>query len=568
MKTGLYGLWPLAGNYSPTTTTFDMRKLLLCLALIAYGSLHAQWNQNTDENTLVAIGQTSDIYAATAGDGHTYVVFWEEVPEPDYYNLRLQILGAEGQQVLGEDGIVLSPFISMSSFTTVSRITTTDDGKLFVGVTGSGDYNGYVFKMDTQGNHLWPSTGVIIPGAFRITILPLVSGGAVVAWNEDGAGKMQLYDAAGQPVWPSPKAFSDSGVNASPENMFELSESAGDFMMIYHEYGFGVNSTLYAQRFDSDGEGVWEEPLQLSDKATSFVNEYSSFQEGDVVYIGYSAATNLRFDAFLQRINPDGTLPWGLNGSDFDTDEDFYEGHVEIAMEEGSEYIYAISSYNNSSFDKYGEYVQKFDKTTGERVYGDQALALYEPQYDYHVHVSPLYVVEDHPFFLLKIGEDLGVNPVRLEAVVLNPDGSFSDEENIPVATFEAHKSRITMTPPNAAPAVAVFVEDKGEGNRAYAQGIDVFITGLEDHPAIADLKVFPNPTVDRATWTFSGMEGFDGTLEIYDVNGRTMHTVKNRYAVGWNQVEVDMGQWPAGVYFYRLVGTAGAPVSGKLIKR
>ena len=62
---------------------------------------------------------------------------------------------------------------------------------------------------------------------------------------------------------------------------------------------------------------------QLSNLGTVFNTTYSGLQDGDNVYMGYKASPGFRFDSYLQRLNPDGSLPWGINGVDFDTNHDF-----------------------------------------------------------------------------------------------------------------------------------------------------------------------------------------------------------------------------------------------------
>lgn len=543
-----------------------MKNILLLAAMAMAMGVHAQWTDNVAENTLVAEGETSDVYAVGSGDGHTYVVFWNLVPAPTNYELRLQVLDADGYGQLGPNGMVISDAISMSTFTFISRITTDDAGNLYVGVTGTNDNNGYLFKLDVNGNHLWPANGVVIPGAFQITALPLQSGETIVCWNPSGTGMMQKYDASGAPIWDSPMPLSAGSGNSSPENLFELSN--GDFVAIYHTYNFGISSTLYAQRFDGDGNPMWSSPTQLSNQATVFNTSYSTLQDGDAVYIGYFGSTGTRFDSFLQRIDPDGTLPWGINGSDFDTNQTSYEMSTHIAFEPGSEYVYAICTYTNSSQDQLGEYAQKFDKATGERQYGDQGKELFAIASDARVHASPLHVHQDHPFFLLKKGMDNGVSPTTLDIVKLDPDGNFAwPGESLPVATYAAAKRRTTMTAPTDELAVAVFVEDKGEGDRVYAQEITEGITGIPELQSVFDLTIYPNPTSDVVAIEFTGGRAFVGELRVYDVLGSVLKSKRRTFTAGKNRIEVDLSDLPAGMYHYELTGH-GAGMTGKVIRR
>src|SRR5690606_12636861 len=118
-----------------------------------------------------------------------------------------------------------------------------------------------------------------------------------------------------------------------PAEMFEL--SGGDYLMVFHSILAGINSHLYAQRYNGNGDPQWGSALQLANRATVFNHKYDKAQDGDVAYIGYYASQGLRFDSYLQRIDADGTLPWGINGADFDTNETDYEMETYIAFETG-----------------------------------------------------------------------------------------------------------------------------------------------------------------------------------------------------------------------------------------
>lgn len=93
----------------------------------------------------------------------------------------------------------------------------------------------------------------------------------------------------------------------------------------------------------------------MANASTSFNRRYSIFQEGEAVYLGYSAALGLVFHSYLQKINADQTLPWGINGSDFSTGTIYYERDTEIASLEGSPFIWAVCEYTSTSQGQIGE---------------------------------------------------------------------------------------------------------------------------------------------------------------------------------------------------------------------
>lgn len=447
-----------------------MKNLTFLIALFVSINIFAQWTTDTELNTLVSESESGDMQAIGTSNGETYVVFWKSVAAPTNYELRLQLLDVAGNKQFGPEGMLVSNTIPMSTFTALWSINIDVNDNLYVGVTGTTNNSGRIFKIDTEGNLLWGSDGVSISGiAFKITLSPLDSGEVLVSWIPGNQAKMQKYDADGNAVWGSPQTVESGSSKTAPEKFYELSN--GDYVLIFHTYNYGVASTLYAQRYDSDGVAQWASTTQLSNTSTVYNTTYSGMQDGDIVYLGYMGSHSSRFDSYLQRINPDGTLPWGINGMDFDVNETNYEMGTKIAFSSGSQYIWSICSYTDPNQSEYGEYVQKFDKETGARQLTDNAKMIYAISADFKVHAGDLFLVDDQPFFLLKTGWDNGASPVTLDALLLESNGDFAWPEEVkPMATYEANKSRIHLTETGNNQSVAVFIEDKSEGSKIYAQ--------------------------------------------------------------------------------------------------
>jgi len=455
-----------------------MRNLTLLIALFLTVNIYAQWTTDTDVNTLVAETESGDMKAIGTSEGETYVVFWKSVEAPVNYELRLQLLDVTGNRLLGDDGLLISNAIPMGSFTVTWSVAVDSEDNLLVGVTGTADDTGRVFKLDTEGNHLWGADGVTISGiAFNVTLLPLTSGEALVSWVTGVNAKMQKFDVNGTAVWDDPQEVISGSSKTAPGNMFELSND--DYLMVFHSYNWGISSTLYAQKYNSEGIAQWASPTQLSNKTTTHISYYSGTQDGDTVYFGYKGSHSNRFDSYLQRINPDGTLPWGINGMDFDVNETDYEMDTRIAFSSGSQYVWSMCTYTDPNQTDHGEYIQKFDKGTGARQLTDNAKAVYAISSDDKVHASDLFLVDDQPFFLLKSGTDNGVTPTTLDVLLLDSNGDFAWPEEVkPMATYEANKSRTHLTRTVNNQSVAVFIEDKSEGSKMYAQN---FIHETED---------------------------------------------------------------------------------------
>ncbi len=535
-----------------------MRHFTLFLLLFTVSILNAQWTTDTDVNTLVADSEGGDMKAIGASDGKTYVVFWKSVAPPTNYELRMQVLDVDGTQLLGSDGALVSNTIPMSTFTVIWNITVDADNNLFIGATGTGGGDpAYVFKMDRAGAQIWGSSGINVGSGNIVTILPLASGETIVSWYPGGESLMQKYSASGSPVWPSPQPVQNGGSETIPADMFEM--SGGGYIMVFHKPLAGINSNLFAQRFDGDGNPVWGSTTQVSNQATAFNRSYGGLQEGDTVYYGYYSSSGVRFDSFLQRINPDGSLPWGINGSDFDTNQTDYEMDTRIAFESGTQNIWAVCSYTNSSQSDHGEKVQKFNKDSGARLFTDTAKEVY-PIGSENVHAGSLQLKEGTPLFLMKSGFDNGVSPTTLHGVYLDDNGDFAwPEESRPMATFAANKSRIHFTRQINGQSVAVFIEQKSGFPKIYAQNLSDVILSNNDlsklllritNPVHEELQLqCNNPIVKLNIYNILGQEVFS-----YDPDGLVEFTVSTQ-------------NWISGLYIVQVAGANGKTETVKMLK-
>jgi len=73
-------------------------------------------------------------------------------------------------------------------------------------------------------------------------------------------------------------------------------------------------------------------------------------------------------------------------------------------------------------------------------------------------------------------------------------------------------------------------------------------------------VKVYPNPARER--FTIEGNYELPAVLELYDMMGRKVREFEVRSL----KFEVDVQGWKGGIYLYRLTGSDGRVVSGKLI--
>ncbi len=542
-----------------------MRSFTTALSLLLVLSAQGQWTTDVAANTLAGTASSSVFRALSASDGSTYIVYWRQAPAPTNMELRLQRLDADGVPLFGPDGMVVSEDINMSTSTALAAAEIDETDNIYIGVTATSGELGHVFKLDTNGDHLWSPGGVTFPGGYGIVIAPLPTGEALVSWLNVPHALMQKYDPSGGPVWPAPVPLVSGSSKTAPEAMFAMAD--GGITVIFHTYNFGISSTLWAQGFDGNGDVVWADPVQLSNKTTVWNTTYSVCQSGDVAFIGYKAATGLRFDSFLQRIEPDGNLPWGINGVDFDTNETDYEMDTRIALAEEVGAVYALCNYKDPSQSENGERIQRYDLITGARQFTENGKVIFPIGSD-NVHASDLHMAAGQPLFLLKSGFDNGASSTTLHAVLLDADGDFAwAEETQPLATYESSKSRTHMTAPVDGQSVAVWQETRDAGPEVYAQNLtDPALTAVVEVATVGQVKVYPNPARESVFFDCHLAAPEVVELEVVDLHGRVVATriiwcgsapVRHRFSVAG---------WAPGVYAYRLCGASAVLAQGQFM--
>jgi hypothetical protein len=537
-----------------------MKKTFILLAGMAFSGAFAQWTNNYGVNTLVANSPTSDIVSTGTKGGKTYVVYWDEAAG---YVLKVQLLDEMGNQLFGAGGMVVNNTAAMSSFTVTRSQAVDDSGNIYISYTATEDGHGYANKISPTGQQLWGTNGIDLgEDAFDTKILPDGNGGAVIGWYKNSKGNLMRYDENGNPAWGAVKVLnspSSSNPFTSVGEMALLSD--GSFIVFMHlrAVSFTIDSMFWAQRYAADGTAIWANPIQVSDQTTAFNRRYEVLQDGDVTYLGYYGSTGFRFDSFLQRIDKNGTLPWGINGSDFRMDNTHYEMETSIAFQENSDYIWTISRVCNDLQSLSGEYVQKFNKNTGERMLTDDAKQIFPINAASYVHAGNLQLVNDKPFFLGSTGIGDGVTPQQLFVSYLDENGNFAwNEEYISISTTAKAKSRVDFTKNVNGQSIAVWTEDRGVGSKAYAQNYKI-----EDIMAVNDaensaLAYYPNPVKNMLNIVSKKeME----SVEIFNLSGQKVMNAKI------SNGKINVSTLPKGIYVFRLKLQDGQTENLKVIK-
>ncbi|MEI6683957.1 MAG: T9SS type A sorting domain-containing protein [Bacteroidota bacterium] len=449
---------------------------LAMLFLLSFfpGQARAQWNTNTSVNIQISGLPTADIESVATTDGKTWIAFYHQ--NGGNYDMRAQLVDANGYKLLGPDGMLVSNQTSGSA-TFVFNVCVDGSNNLIIGCQDerTGSDQAVVYKVSQAGAQLWGATGIVLGAGLSPYPCALSNGETVIAWNESTSNtlKMQKITTSGTAAWGTPITVMVGTAYTTRGQI--VANTAGKFTMVYQKRGVGISTTLYTQMYDNSGTALYG-PLQICNLTTSGARYYSIVAEVDTTYFGYYASVGNRFNSYLQRINPAGTLPWGVNGSNFNTavsTSDNYQGTTNINMTPGSNYAWSVCTFSDPNQTVYGVYIQKFLKTTGARMFTDAAKVVFAISASSDQQWGSLALVNDTPMFM---EEDVNY---KIYATRLDASGNFlwpggRIELSSTTATLGTPKMRNGFTPDGPNRCAGVWTENRTGSYMGYAQGVSI----------------------------------------------------------------------------------------------
>jgi hypothetical protein len=545
--------------------------LMAAFSIFFSSALFAQWNTNTSVNITIADLQIADMQAVHTSDGKTWVAFYNQTGSN--YDMRAQLFNASGFKLLGNDGVLVSNKTSGSA-TFVFNVCVDANDNLVVAMQDerSGPDQAVMYKIGQNGMQLWNSDGIILGGGLAPYPALLSNGEIAVVWNESNSNTLQLQKitTGGAKAWTTPVQIKVGSANTTRGQI--VGNTSGKFTIVYQKMGFGISTTLYSQMFDNSGTALYT-PLQISSETTSGATYYSICAQGDTTYFGYFSSVGFRFNSYLQQILPGGTIPWGMNGSHFNTataTNDNYQMQTAINLEPGSPYVWSVCNFSDPNQNNYGIYVQKFKKSDGSRQFTDFAKQVYPITSTRNQQEGELALVNDTPMFMYYI------NNYKIFATRLDASGNFSwpgNQLEISSTTNAqtSAKGRFCFTPDGPNRCAGFWAENRGGGFLGYGQGVSVGgLIGINvatqgNVPAVITTQsgtlqmvdtIFPTTASQSVTWSIVPGTGHATITQTGKVTATANGTVYAKAKAVQDPTVADSvlitisGQIPSGVQF------------------
>ncbi len=551
-----------------------MKKIAIFLTLLGTLNAHAQWTTNYAVNTSASDLAAGAVSSQTTSDGKTFLAYWVSQPAPVNFKMYVQLLDQNGNKLFGTNGMEIhtggDPVLSMSTYTTIYNTAVDKEGNFYVAFQESGGtQRGFVHKISQTGTELWGNDGLFLGNSAYVpkVFVNKSSTDVYISSYQNGAAVLGKYGPSKNLLWPNTQTIpAPTGYTQT-----SLGEGAilsdGSFMGLFHArtVSYTTNSTFFAQRYNgSTGAPMFAAPTRLSDRTAVYNTNYTTVLDNDNLYLGYSASNTSRTDSYLQKIASDGTIPWGINGVDFATSNLYFEFNTSIAMNPGSNYIWAISRLTTSSQGSIGSFVQKYDKTTGARLLSDDALEIYPVTATSKQPTSYLKMLGEKPVFAT-IGSDFnGANPTTISLTLLNdttPSTFIIPGGSVGIGTSAFAKGNITLNKGIGNQFIVTWSENRTGTTNPYAQNYD-FSSFLSTRDVVKESRngfsVYPNPV--SSVLHIQSQEGIS-SVTVYNAVGQFITT-------GRDTQQLDLSSLEKGVYFVRILDKKGNEETQKVIKK
>jgi Secretion system C-terminal sorting domain len=460
-----------------------MKKYLTILLFILCSvTVAGQWSADAQLNLALSSYNSSDIKAGSDGAGGTYIAFYK-LNGSGFYDMCVQYIDNNGIKQFGADGIILNSYPANTA-TFVFNTMVDAQGNFIVcfqDQRNSLTFAAVAYKINSAGQSLWETTpgtgdGVLLGTGLSPYPCQLADGDYVFAWNNTTNNRINYnrVSVTGTLVWGTAKEVLPPTTGRTISRPQLVAHSGGNWCMVFQQrngtVGNPTPTTLYAKKFDSDGNQVWSS-TPLANHATAGTRYYTVFAVSDTTFIAYygNPAAQSRFDALLQRINADGSLPWGINGSDFSTSQVFYEMTHNAIYNSSTHEIWTTCTFSNTSQTQYGIYTQRFNAATGARLLTDAAQQVFA--------VSA--TTEQQPPSGITICSDGNLIFIfydvtnKIYAAKISPSGSLVwSGDKVLLAGTANNKSRYNFIPAVGDQAVLLWQENRSGTDNPYAQNI------------------------------------------------------------------------------------------------
>jgi hypothetical protein len=543
-------------------------RLAVCFALLLLASTSlAQWSSDPAVNFPVADGTGDQVQAKVAPtpDGGCYISWFDALGNG--FDVRLQKLDSNGNELLPHNGVLVAD--RSFSWTHDYGLDVDSSGNALL-VFRDDRWTGEQItasRVAPDGTLLWGSSGVQLTNTTGYVAAPKIAGtsdgGAVVAWTEDSAVKLQKLATDGSQVWASDVVLTPSVGTYTASDMHDFGSDV--ILSIVHVTGpYYAAKHLKAQKLDSRGDFLWgTDPIAVFDGGSLQYGNYPSFVpdgSGGAVFSWYDTAS-LQLQCYAQHILTDGTEAFPHNGSAGSINATRIRVEPSAAYNASTGETFMFWEEEDSSQSQSGVYGQKFD-ASGNRQWGSSGVMVVPVGTDSNTWITCL-TEGTGAFVFWMQAPSFGLDVIH--GASLDSAGAV-DIPIFDVASTASGKSRLAAGTSTMGFKILAWQDDRNDEGDVLVQNVNSDgslgpQTGVEGESVGRSVVLgspWPNPMRVEAQFEYSLPCSRDAILEVYDVSGRMVRRLQapapgTEGTVSWDGRDDRGAPVPAGVYFMRL---------------
>ncbi len=529
--------------------------IFCCLSLPFF----SQWNPNPTYNTAVIIQPKSQQNIHTVSDTKKgCVIAWDDnrnnlISSTDIYAQRIKSNGlakwsTNGIAICTELGIQKSNNITSGGIDG-SSIIAWEDGR-------SGNYDIYAQKVDSSGNILWGTNGLLVCNRSTNQKNPKIisdnAGGAIIVWEDSASFYFDVYaqriSSAGVVQWLANGVSICNAPNQQQNPTLDI-DGLGGAIITWQDKRSNVDYDIYAQQINAAGSIGWAaNGIIICNAVNTQSNPRIEPDGSNGAIIGWVDKRNaLNYDIYAQRINSSGAPQWTANGV-----------------------VICAATNNQSALDmKYlgtaGVILSwKDDRTTSTQIYSqliDLAGLIQLPidgiQLSSGLKSINPNSIRDGLGGAIVAWQDSTSTGWDIKSQKLNSLGAIQwPTGGVIVSNAADDQIAVTLSTDGTGGAIYIW-EDKRNlsdieiyAHHLYYIGAEIVnINELEDD----NIVIYPIPVINTLNIKFkNNIKDGKCVIELYDIIGNKIQTTESK--VHENKVEIAELNFPSGLYFYSIL--------------
>lgn len=534
------------------------------LSLFSF-SATAQWSANTGLNTSLSTLKSADQNLAGTADGKTWIAYYHE--NTGNYDMRIQLLDAQGNRLLGADGALVNSNISGSAIFTTS-LAVDNAGNAIIGMQDerNGSRRIVLYKINQAGASVWGAAGIVLEAGLGSSVAALSNDEVVAAWVSDvNTVRFQKIRNDGTVAWTNPREI--PGTNNTTPNV--VAGSNGRFsLMFMNRVAAPFYTRVFLQRYTNDGLPLWASAAPVSTLQTTSITPMAIARGKDEELFLASSYFNGSFrDVLLQRVDSSGNILWGNNGvAVTDTANIIEFGHY-IQYDAAAQTVWCIIDATNPGQNQSGIIAQQYD-LNGNRLWGANGKTLFQVN-AVQKKVYGLQLCSDGAVFVNSDATN------KIFAGKVDGNGAIS-WAGLPLELNSTAngKSKIAMSRQAAGQVVIAWAENRGSITQPFAQnatcaGATGPVSALVDLNRVKEgMIVYPNPIAGRALNIKLKLEkAVRVQIYLYGEDGKMMvHESKGILPAGIQVLKLNLPETAGGNY-YLVVKAGNKTFSEKLVR-